>query len=154
MSCEWIIQACPLKLPRLLIYIHLLMFLFHMLRQTALICKLFVTMITSIFDSFMYRLNMFFQITLLSSLKVTMITIILDSFMYRFDMSMFGQTILSSKSMFTLITSILDSVLYRENMCIQMRILWKAFSHWWQSFIATKRNSQFFHPLLWKVRFT
>ena len=85
---------------------------------------------------------------------IGMITIILDSFMYRFDMSMFGQTILSSKSLFTLIISILDSVLYRENMCIQMRILWKAFSHWWQSFIATKRNSQFFHPLLWKVRFT
>ena len=57
------------------------MFSLYMSCQMTLLCSLIVTLITSIFDTFMYRLNMFCQTTLLCSLIVTLITIILDTIM-------------------------------------------------------------------------
>ena len=78
-----------------------------------LLCKLLVTLITSILDTLMYRENMLCQITLVSSSIVTLVTSIHDTFMYRLNVS--SQTGLIWILMVTLITSKLDTLMYGFN---------------------------------------
>ena len=49
-------------------------------------CKLLITLITRILDTFMFRLNMFLKTTHCCSLIITQITRILDTFMNRLKM--------------------------------------------------------------------
>ena len=83
------------------------MFAPSMLCQITLLCKLLVTLITSILDTIMYSLNMSCKMTLLCSLIVTLITSILDTFMFRLNMN-FQITLLCSLIV-TLVTGILDT---------------------------------------------
>ena len=63
------------------------MFAPSMLCQITLLCKLLVTLITSILHTFMCGLNVSCQTTLLCIMLVTLITSILHTIMFRLNMS-------------------------------------------------------------------
>ena len=87
------------------------MFTLHMSCQTTLLCKLMVTLVTSILDTLMFGLNMNCQTTLCCKLLVALITSILDTLMFGLNMNC--QTTLCCKLLVALITSILETFIYR-----------------------------------------